>query len=82
MTPFPRLVKYSAGALLDKVYNNPMIKVTAHEFIFGYDDPVVSAAKLFSMFLDTTEFLPFEKFGILAMVRKNTTLFFITNLST
>lgn len=57
-----------------------MIKVTAHEFIFGYDDPVVSTAKLFSTFLDTTEFLPFEKFGILAMVRKNTTLFF-TNLS-
>lgn len=64
------LVRYPAGAALNVVYNSAMIKVTAHEFIFGYDDPVVSAAKLFSMFFNTTELIPFEKFGILAMVRK------------
>lgn len=75
-TPLHWLLKISAGLALDKVYNSSMIKVTAHEFIFGFDDPVVSAAKLFSMFLNTTDFLPFEKFGILAMVRKNTNILF------
>lgn len=70
-TPLPMFLKYTAAFGLDEIYNSPMIKVTAHEFIFGYDDPVVSAAKLSSRFLNATEFLPFEKFGILAMVRKN-----------
>lgn len=70
-TPLPMFFKYTTGFTLDQVYNSSMIKVTAHEFIFGYDDPVISAAKLSSKFLSATEFLPFKKLGILAMVRKN-----------
>jgi hypothetical protein len=43
-----------------------MIKVPAHEFLFGYDDKFISTVKGFSRFINKD--LPFEKFGILAMV--------------
>ncbi|XP_054258358.1 platelet glycoprotein 4-like isoform X4 [Macrosteles quadrilineatus] len=62
----PILVQLVVGGALTRGFNmTPMIKVPAHEFLFGYNDKFMSFMKGLSRFLHQE--IPFEKFGMLAM---------------
>lgn len=68
MRELPGLVQLTLGAPLVQHFEaTPMITVSAHEFLFGYNDSFMSFVKGISKFAHKD--LPFDKFGILAMVR-------------
>jgi hypothetical protein len=41
------------------------VRITAHDFLWGYDDTLFSLARTYSSFTDE---LPYKKFGLLAQV--------------
>lgn len=59
-------MRFSLSTILSTLNEKPFVNVTVGGYIWGYDNPLFEMAKPFIMFQRD---IPFEKFGLLAMVR-------------